>query len=133
MAAAAAQSSQEEPAAPEPDMQAFPLLRPDRIASLPDHWLERSQMQILPLIDTLAGVSWFPPCARRFACAGLFGGRRSAQLSPSLAGLPFSLTAFVSARSLLIFLTRTRRRTGRLGFSRCSNLPATSTARSLQS
>ncbi len=38
-------------------MQAFPLLRPDRIPSLPDHWLERAQMQILPLIDSLAGVS----------------------------------------------------------------------------
>jgi hypothetical protein len=40
-----------------PDMQAFPLLRPDMIPTLADHWLQRAQMQILPLIDTLSAVS----------------------------------------------------------------------------
>jgi len=47
----------------EPDMQAFPLLRPDLIKSLPDFWLQRAQVQVRPLIESLSGVS--APAAAR--------------------------------------------------------------------
>jgi hypothetical protein len=45
-----------EDAGASPDMESFPLLRPDAIERLDDYWLRRSQMQLLPLIDTLSGV-----------------------------------------------------------------------------
>ncbi len=38
----------------EPDMDSFPLLRPDHIPLLSLDWLQRAQTELAPLIDALA-------------------------------------------------------------------------------
>lgn len=38
----------------DPDMEDFPLIRPDLIPRLADIWLERALLQLRPLIESLA-------------------------------------------------------------------------------